>query len=387
MNRRQGITIPVALVLATSCSKDAGEKSDVASDEGSQESRADGPSDTGSDSGGSGTSASESTSRATLGSSDEGGSDVTSGSDSGTQGTTGGAVSHWIELAPLAAGPRQETAVVAADGKVFVIGGFDATAQVVATVEAYTPETDSWEPILDTPVAMHHANAGEARGNIYIVGFLTGNFVADGRVFEYMPDMKTWDEKTAMPPGNERGASAVASDGRNLFVLGGFRDGNAVVDTDVYDAELDEWFTLPSLPEPRDHVVAFHQDSVVYMVGGRDGTVGGHTNAVLALPLMTMSWSSRTDLPTSRGGMAGAYVDGRFFVSGGEGNPGAATGVFQAHEVYDVASDTWTELTSMPTPRHGTGAAAIGSVVYVPGGADQERFAAVDTHEAWVMLD
>jgi hypothetical protein len=37
----------------------------------------------------------------------------------------------------------------------------------------------------------------------------------------------------------------------------------------------------------------------------------------------------------------------------------------------------------MITPRHGTGAAGVGGVLYVPGGATQQAFGAVATHESY----
>jgi hypothetical protein len=76
-------------------------------------------------------------------------------------------------------------------------------------------------------------------------------------------------------------------------------------------------------------------------------------------------------------------VAGRIVVAGGEGNPAAATGVFDAVEAYDPAGDAWTALAPMPTPRHGTGAATLGRTLYLPGGATVQAFGAVDTHEAY----
>src|SRR5690349_23633942 len=46
--------------------------------------------------------------------------------------------------APLAAGPRQETAVVAVAGEIYVIGGFDEQSRVVADVEAFDPALGTW---------------------------------------------------------------------------------------------------------------------------------------------------------------------------------------------------------------------------------------------------
>jgi hypothetical protein len=37
----------------------------------------------------------------------------------------------------------------------------------------------------------------------------------------------------------------------------------------------------------------------------------------------------------------------------------------------------------MSHPRHGMGAAVIGGALYVPGGADQDSFGAVATHDVF----
>src|SRR5689334_13923008 len=65
---------------------------------------------------------------------------------SGGSGGTGGAggLPHWETLAPLPGGARQECAVVALDGKVYVIGGFDKAAAIVADVEVYDPQAGVW---------------------------------------------------------------------------------------------------------------------------------------------------------------------------------------------------------------------------------------------------
>jgi hypothetical protein len=48
-----------------------------------------------------------------------------------------------------------------------------------------------------------------------------------------------------------------------------------------------------------------------------------------------------------------------------------------------VAGQRWIGKDPMRTPRHGIGAAAIGSKIYVPGGATQPGLAATDVNEAY----
>ncbi|MCD6075247.1 MAG: hypothetical protein K0Q70_2130, partial [Rhodospirillales bacterium] len=60
-------------------------------------------------------------------------------------------------------------------------------------------------------------------------------------------------------------------------------------------------------------------------------------------------------------------LDGLIVVIGGEGS--SEKGVYAENEAYDPKTDTWRTLAPMSVPRHGTGAAVIDGVFYMPGGA------------------
>ena len=70
-------------------------------------------------------------------------------------------------------------------------------------------------------------------------------------------------------------------------------------------------------------------------------------------------------MPTARSGMAVSVLEEKIFVFGGE----RLGGTFPQAEVYDPSIDKWAELTPMPMSVHGTGAATIGSTIYIPAGA------------------
>lgn len=61
---------------------------------------------------------------------------------------------------------------------------------------------------------------------------------------------------------------------------------------------------------------------------------------------VTNSWVEAAPLPTPRSGTAGAVLDGRVLVFGGQ----EPAGVFRKNEAYDPATDTWKEFVSLPTP-------------------------------------
>ncbi len=304
------------------------------------------------------------------------------GGDSGGGSDGGGA---WVSAAPLLAGPRQETAVVAVAGEIYVIGGFDEAGRVVTDVEAFEPGAGTWRARAPLPEALHHANAAVVGGKIYVVGALrTISFTAAGVVSEYEPGANAGTSKQAMPAGSERGGSGVAAIGDKIYVAGGLRGGSAVADFSAYDATLNSWEALPALPSPRDHLVAAAVGGTFYALGGRTGSITAKLAAVDAYDPGARTWTSRAAMPTPRGGAAAAVAAGRVYVAGGEGNTAASNGVFAVVEAFDPAANAWTTMTPMLTPRHGTGAAELGGKIYVPGGANRQAFAAVATVEVLI---
>ncbi len=292
----------------------------------------------------------------------------------------GGAGPMWTARKAMP-GPRQETAVVALNGKIYVIGGFDASQTVVATVEIYDPATNLWSTGPSLPKPVHHANAAVAGGKLYILGALeTGLFTANGDVLRL--DGVMWTTRTSMPAGSERGASFIGAIGDKIYVAGGWRNATAVNDFASYDTIADNWMSLPVLPAPRDHGVSAVVGGKLYAISGRMITFTSVNPRVDVFNPVTGSWSPAAPLPVARGGAAAGVVGGRIIVAGGEGNPANPKGVFPNVDLYDPTTNKWSSLDPMLTPRHGTGGAVIGNTFYVPGGADHQNYGAVPTVEA-----
>ncbi len=301
------------------------------------------------------------------------GSDGGDGSDDGDDGDGGDGPGTWEALDDLPSGAVQETGVVALDGKIYVVGGLPTSNQVLI----YDVELDEWSEGPNLPTGVHHANLAVVDGTIYVVGALRPSFDPMGNVWSWTPGDDAWRDGTPMPGGSERGASAVGVvDG--LIVVAGGVTSPSVNEVSIYDPVTEEWdVDQPELPLRMDHGTGQTVDGVFYVIGGRtDGTI---TSVVHAF--VDGEWEERAPLPTARGGIGSGVVDGKIIVVGGEGNNAVASGVFDEVEMYDPATDEWTSLASMRTPRHGMGAAGVGDSLYVPGGATVEGIGAVDTHE------
>jgi len=295
---------------------------------------------------------------------------------------------EWTAAAALPGGARQETAVVALDGMVYVLGGFDGGGTVVDDVEVFDPVLGTWSTAAPLPVAMHHANAAVADGKIWVLGYLTGfDFAAHGDVWSYEPIGNAWTPRATMPLGTERGASSVGANGNDIYVAGGLREGGAVADFSVFAATTGTggaWTGLLDMPANRDHGGGGVIAGIFYAAGGRSAAIGSHVPELLAWdPATPAVWTVKTPMPTSRGGIATAVMAGELFVFGGEGNDDLPSAVFEQTESYDPLTDAWTTRQAMLTPRHGTGAATVGDRIWVPGGADEDAFAAVDTNESF----
>ena len=288
----------------------------------------------------------------------------------------------WRPAAALPLGATQETATVAVDGKIYVIGGFNGALGVLDEVQVFDTSTCAWSAGPELPLAVHHANAAVVDGTIYVVGAMeTINFRAVGHTWSWNPATESaWTTRAAMPAGTERGSSIVGVIGPRIYLAGGLR-GGAVAEVSAFDTSTGQWDTaLPPLPAARDHGCGGVVDGRLYVTGGRRGTTGSVEGDVWEYT-PGGAWVARAAMPTARGGTACGVLGDRIVVVGGEGNPALPSGVFAEVEAYTPATDTWQTLAPMTTPRHGMGAAAWDGRLYVPGGATREGFGAVAVHE------
>ncbi len=294
------------------------------------------------------------------------------------------AAEPWSARAPLME-PRQEVAVAALEGQIYVIGGFRGDASIADTVEVYDPNTDAWSSAASLPTGLHHAAAAAVDGKVYVIGGFSDPFFLSpvASVLEYDPVGDSWTPRASMPTA--RGALAVAVIDGRIYAAGG---SPAARESDfaVYDPAANSWTVLTDLPTARNHLAAGAIGGKFYAVGGRSGGIGGITAVLEEYDPKSAQWSAATSMPTARGGIGGAVFEDRLYVFGGEGNPDVPSGVFSETESYDPNTHTWEVHTPMATPRHGIGAAALGGLIHVPGGATLEGLGATSAHDVFDPL-
>lgn len=283
--------------------------------------------------------------------------------------------------------PRRalDAAVASAGQRVVVVGGFDG-AEVTTRVDAFDPVDDRWVSLADAPVAWTSGNLGAVGGMLYLLGGLEGPAgQARGDAFALDVLGQRWETLTPMDAPDARGAAGVATGPGHVYLLGGVSSG-PLASCLVYDVAAARWDRLPDLPAPRAHPAVMRRaDGTLIVAGGFESADASEPRSdVWALPLLATAWEvRRAPERVARGDCAYGVVLSQLICAGGQGDPSAGTLV----ESYDPYLDAWTEGEAMPAPRAGTPGAALGTRLFVPGGADALAATPTDTLYIYAPLD
>ena len=293
--------------------------------------------------------------------------------------------------------PDEELYGVAANGKLYVIGGWgDGKARGVNY--EYDPATDKWTKKQPMPRPAHHAALAAVNGKIYAFG----GFVAPANTaiplgaawepiadaYEFNPATDSWKPLPPLP--GKRGSAIAAEVGGKIYVIGGattmegakepfftaFGPARVLGTNDVYDPATNKWESRNAMSVPRNHAFSGVVNGKIYVIGGRTGhgfiLSATNTNVVEEYDPVSNMWSiPKERMPTARSGGASGTDGRRIYVAGGEVTTTALVGAYRAVEAYDPATNSWTALPSMPMPRHGVAGAVIGTRFHLVSGMIQ----------------
>jgi peroxiredoxin len=301
--------------------------------------------------------------------------------------------SPWKKAAPFPE-PDEELYGVAAEGKLYVIGGWGEGKARGVNYE-YDPATDKWTKKTSMPRSAHHAAVVSCNGKIYVCG----GFVAPEKsplpigaawqpiddVWAYDPAADSWKALAPLPA--KRGAAVAVEVRGKIHMIGGVTtvEGskapfftfmgpcNVLSTNDVYDPATDKWESRAPMAVPRNHAFAAAVNGKIYVIGGRTGhgfiLSATNTDVVEEYDPANDLWSAPKErMPTPRSG-GGCGTDGRrIYVAGGEVTTKQLVGAFRGIEAYEPATNSWTTLPPMPMPRHGVAGAVIGNRFHLVSG-------------------
>jgi N-acetylneuraminic acid mutarotase len=299
----------------------------------------------------------------------------------------------WESAAPFPE-PAEELYGAAANGKMYVIGGFGAGGRPMGIVYEYDSATDRWTKRKSMPTPAHHAALAEYNGKIYVFGGFVaypvpgqqaGGWQPVANAWEYDPGGDSWKALASLP--TKRGSPIAAAVNGKIYVIGGAtmnlgsdepavfanRPARSVGTNDAYDPETNKWESRSPMPTARNHTFGGAVNDKIYVIGGRLGSpfigAASNTDVVEEYDPATDQWGApKAKMPTPRSGGGWAVHGGKIYAAGGEINTLQLAGAFRALEAYDPASNTWAILPSMPNPRHGVAGAFIGNRLHLVSG-------------------
>ena len=124
-----------------------------------------------------------------------------------------------------------------------------------------------------------------------------------------------------------------------------------------------QWKSIPDYPTPIQDNTAGYHDGTVYSVFGWTGS--GQTADMYSYTPGDAGWTKRASPSAPREAAAGAFIDGKFVITGGwdlQLSNDAVT------EIYDPATDTWTTGAPNPRPYAQSGHAVLDGKLYLVGG-------------------
>jgi N-acetylneuraminic acid mutarotase len=190
----------------------------------------------------------------------------------------------------------------------------------------------------------------------------------------------TWTVAAPLPTARQEVAVAVL--GGHVYVIGGLGETAEPLNTvESYDPAADRWRRHAPLPVAVHHPAAAAVGGRLFVVGGFSGGRIRWTaeNALYEYDAQRDAWTARAPMPTPRGALAVAVLDGRLHAVGGSGD-----GVSHAHEVYDPQADRWSAANAMPTARDHLAAVAFQGRLWTIGGRESflgTQFANVEIYD------
>ncbi len=270
--------------------------------------------------------------------------------------------------------PRDETSLVALDGKLYLLGG-----RGIDPVEEYDPSAKAWRKLAPPPLELHHFQALAVDGRILVPAAMTGSFPKETVVpnlWWFDPKKNEWTKGVEIPASRRRGSAGAALRENKLYLVCGITNGhwNGFVSwVDMLDLKSGQWTILPDAPHARDHFNAVLAEGKIVAASG--GTSYGEIGKVddLTVPevdlfdLATRQWTTLANpIPTQRTGGMAVGRDGKVVIIGGQ-----SMSQLPAHrevEALSLATGKWAALPALSQGTHGAGAAFIGDTLYVVSG-------------------
>jgi N-acetylneuraminic acid mutarotase len=299
----------------------------------------------------------------------------------------------WNTMTPMKQA-RGLLGVVAAEGKIYAIGGSLATVALrnksdyMATNECYDPTSNTWVTLTSMPTPRHGFAIATYDGKIYCIGgygynessLIRSSELGINEVYDIAAD--SWSTKTALPvSGGSLQAQVVEG---KIFVIDQL-NGTLF----MYDPVTDFWTAKTNLPSWGRGLVSAVVDNKIIIKGTFYYSLTEHgvsnDRKVLIYDPKTDTFSEANAgvevvaHTSAAGATFGLYGSPKLYVFYG--------GLVTSTLVYDPVTDVWSAISAMPDDRFSFGVAVVDDVFYVIGGFPDLGGAPLSVNERYVPAD
>ena len=230
-------------------------------------------------------------------------------------------------------GRREPCAGPLPNGKIFVAGGFDSSPQFRQDAYWYDPDTNTWETKNNLPWFWVDARMGVlpdgrmliSGGSLAATPVWNNTRVTTTYIYDPALDTYTLTGSLNVAKGNHL---LVALNNGKLLSTSGVTNPNNVLSTtsEIYDPATGLWTVVAPIPAAANYSgICATPCGKVYVWGGApEGSFSLPTEKVYSYDVATDVWTQIDSLPVVLGGVAfGQFADGRYITAGGWTTGGA----------------------------------------------------------------
>ncbi|XP_046874084.1 kelch-like protein 40b [Hypomesus transpacificus] len=235
---------------------------------------------------------------------------------------------------------------------------------------AYDPTgNDCYVASLSTQVPKNHTSLVTKENQIFVAG---GLFFDDENkenplssyFLQYDPVGADW---LGMPPlPSQRFLFGLAEAENSIFVVGGkeLKEKDETLDSVlVYDRQSFKWGESDSLPYPvYGHATVSH-NNIIYVIGGKTDSKKC-LRTVCAYDAKRFEWTQLAPMKLARSLFGATFHRDKIYVATGVTD----TGLTDTFEVYDIASNKWSDFVPFPQERSSLNLVSVAGTLYAVGG-------------------
>ncbi|KAL0489030.1 hypothetical protein AKO1_009078 [Acrasis kona] len=290
---------------------------------------------------------------------------------------------QWTTKAPMIF-KRSDMLAVTINGRLYVAGGCTRDQSTTGgncaatnTLEYYTPSSNTWTQGASMTVPRFRHVAINQGNNMWVIG---GRDASDNLIYSseyYNTQTNTWTTGPSLPADTATSDGYAYNIGNIIYIAGGYSQNYnvsaSVLSLDTSAATPAWTLTNIKLATPRGDLGATVIKGNVYVYGGFSFDFTQPLKTVEVLRNGSNQFTAVPNMSTARGDAAEAAVGDRLYVIGGETIEDGTDGhnhtlTIAQVESFDTTTNTWRSEPNIPDSRMRYGGNAIGNTIYVVGG-------------------